>query len=96
MVDNNELSIERTKLAHQRTYLAYMRTGFAIASIAGTFKKYYLFFFGLTMILLSSIQYIFAINYLNNQKILNNQLFDYIPLIYIPLLLLVLYLQFYK
>ena len=38
-VNNNDLAIERTKLANQRTYLAYMRTGFGIASIAGSFKK---------------------------------------------------------
>ena len=69
MVDNNELSIERTKLAHQRTYLSYMRTGFVIASIAGTFKKIWIVAFGLLMILGSSIQYYFAIRLLNNKEI---------------------------
>lgn len=96
MVNNNELAIQRTKLANQRTYLSYVRTGFAIASIAGTFKKRWIVAFGLIMILGSSIEYYFAIKHLNNKNILNNQLLDYIPLAYIPLLLIVLYLQFNK
>lgn len=36
---NTELALQRTKFSNQRTYLSYMRTGFAIAIIAGTFKK---------------------------------------------------------
>jgi hypothetical protein len=96
MINNNELAIQRTKLANQRTYLSYVRTGFAIASIAGTFKKLWIVAFGLLMILGSSIQYYFAIRLLNNKEISNNKVFDYIPLIYVPLLLIVLYLQFNK
>ena len=38
-INNNQLAIERTKLANQRTYLAYIRTGFAIAGISGIFKS---------------------------------------------------------
>lgn len=38
-MDSNVLAIQRTKLANQRTYLAYMRTGFAVAGVAGLFKK---------------------------------------------------------
>ena len=41
-MNNNDLAKIRTKLANQRTYLAYMRTGFAIAAIAGSFKKKHL------------------------------------------------------
>ena len=96
MVDNNELSIERTKLAYQRTYLSYIRTGLAISSISGTFKKFYLFIFGLLMILISSIQYLVAIHHLNSKKIIDNKVLDYIPIIYIPILLIVLYLQYRK
>ena len=96
MVNNNELAIQRTKLANQRTYLAYIRTGFVIASIAGTFKKMWIVAFGLLMTCGSSIQYYFAIKHLNNKDILSNQFLDYIPLIYIPLLLIVLYIQFNK
>ena len=96
MVNNNELAIQRTKLANHRTYLAYIRTGFVIASIAGTFKKMWIVAFGLLMTFGSSIQYYFAIKHLNNNDILNNPVLDYIPLIYIPLLLIVLYIQFKK
>ena len=87
----NNLSIQNTKLAHQRTYLSYVRTGFAISSIAGTFKKYYFAIFGLIMILVSSAQYYFAINNLNNSKITNYIIFDYIPLVYIPILIIILH-----
>ena len=92
----NQLSIQRTKLSNQRTYLSYVRTGFAIASISGTFKKFYIFSFGLLMILISSIQYLVAIHHLNSKKIIDNKVLDYIPLIYIPILLIVLYLQYRK
>ena len=91
-----ELSIQRTKLSNQRTYLSYVRTGFAIASISGTFKKFYIFGFGLLMILISSIQYLVAIHHLNSKKFIDNKVLDYIPLIYIPILLIVLYLQYRK
>lgn len=96
MVNNNELAIQRTKLSNQRTYLSYIRTGFVIASIAGTFKKLWIVAFGLIIILGSSIQYYFAIKLLNNKELFNNQVLDYIPLAYIPLLLIVLYIQFNK
>ena len=48
-----DLSIYNTKLANQRTYLAYVRTGFVIAGVAGIFKKKWIAFFGLIMIILS-------------------------------------------
>ena len=63
-----KLAIQRTKLANQRTYLAYMRTGFAIASIAGVFKKMWIASFGVLMIIGSLIQYIFINNSLTSKK----------------------------
>tara|TARA_B100000029_G_C17121932_1_gene795427 strand:+ start:152 stop:469 length:318 start_codon:yes stop_codon:yes gene_type:complete len=95
-INNNQLAIQRTKLANQRTYLAYMRTGFAIAGIAGKFKKHYLMMFGLFMILTSAYQYYIAINYLNSNVHNDNQMMDYIPLIYVVLSIAALYLQFFK
>lgn len=33
IMDSNDLTILKIKLANQRTYLAYMRTGFAVAGV---------------------------------------------------------------
>lgn len=96
VISSNQLAVERTKLAHQRTYLAYMRTGFSISGIAGKFKKNYLFFFGIFMILTSTYQYNSAIRHLNSNVHNDNFLMDYLPLIYVVLSLAALYLQFLK
>ena len=90
-----ELSKLTTKLALQRTYLSYMRTGFAIASIAGVFKKIYLVYFGLIMIILSTIQYYLFIKNIEQTKIEFNKM-HYLPLIYVILSIIILFLQFYK
>ena len=95
-VNNNDLAIERTKLANQRTYLAYMRTGFGIASIAGSFKKNWIAGFGIIMIIGSLIQYVLINNYLNLKKNPNDSALDMIPIIYVVLSLGALYLQMNK
>jgi uncharacterized membrane protein YidH (DUF202 family) len=93
---STDLAIQRTKLANQRTYLAYLRTGFAIASIAGTFKKMWICAFGIIMIVLSSIQYL-LINYnLKNNLDINTNSLDIVPVIYVILSLGTLYLQMKK
>lgn len=94
-MNSNELAKTRTKLANQRTYLAYVRTGFSIASIAGVFKKKYIALFGLLMIIISSIQYIIILKHINNNKLIN-QIIHFIPISYLVISTLVLYLQFYK
>ena len=96
MVNNNQLAIQRTKFANQRTYLSYMRTGFSIASLAGIFKKKYILYFGLIMIVLSAIQYKLIVDGLNEETYIRSFVLDNAPLIYIPLSLIVIYLQFYK
>ena len=95
-VNNNDLAIERTKLANQRTYLAYMRTGFGIASIAGSFKKNWIAGFGIIMIIGSLIQYVLINNNLNLKKNPNDSALDMIPIIYVVLSLGALYLQMNK
>lgn len=90
-----DLAIYVTKLANQRTYLAYMRTGFGIASIAGTFKRGWIFTFGILMILVSSLQYIMLNYKLDNEMYIDIKL-DMLPLLYIFLSLGALYLEFYK
>lgn len=94
-MNTTELAIERTKLANQRTYLSYMRTGFTIASIAGVFKKWWITFFGIFMILTSTFQY-YIINY-DLSKNLNIDYFylDILPLLYFILGLGVLFLDIF-
>ena len=96
MVNNNQLAIQRTKFANQRTYLSYMRTGFGIASLAGIFKKRYILYFGIIMIVISAIQYKLIVDGLNEETYIRSFVLDNAPLIYIPLSLIVIYLQFYK
>ncbi len=96
MADTNELAVKRTQLANQRTYLAYMRTGFAIAGIAGAFKKLWIVLFGIIMIIGSTFQYTIISNQLQKGELANNDTMNNLPLIYTVLSLAVLYLQFKK
>ena len=96
VLTSNQLAIQRTKLANQRTYLAYLRTGFAIAAIAGTFKKKWICIFGIIMIIISSIQYIILNNNLKNESLIDMTYFDLIPVLYVMLSLGALYLQMNK
>ena len=91
-----ELAVKRTDLANQRTYLAYMRTGFAIAGIAGSFKKLWIVLFGIIMIIGSTFQYVIISEQLKAGKTEENKLLENLPLIYSVLSLAVLYLQFVK
>ena len=91
-----KLAIQRTKLANQRTYLAYMRTGFAIASIAGVFKKMWIAAFGIIMIIFSSIQYLIINERLNEKMNPNVPSLEKLPIIYVILALGILYLQYNK
>jgi uncharacterized membrane protein YidH (DUF202 family) len=97
-LNSNILAIERTKLANQRTFLAFIRTGFAISAIAGHFKKKYIFFFGVIMLILSTIQYIY-ITYALDNKVINqsiNKTINYFIVIYSIIGVSVLYLQYNK
>lgn len=95
-ISSNELAIKRTKLANERTYLAYMRTGFGIASLAGIFKKWWIFIFGIVMLVLSTVQYYIINNQLNNKENLKNPIVEKIPILYLVLGLGILYLQWKK
>ena len=95
-MESNDLAIQRTKLANQRTYLAYMRTGFAVAGVAGLFKKWWIAFFGVFMIFASTLQYFIINEHLTKNTPINNKLIDMIPFMYVLLGLGVLYLQMNK
>ena len=92
-ISSNDLAIQRTKFANQRTYLSYMRTGFIIAAIAGIFKKYWIVFFGVFMIAMSTVQYYFLNKMLNEKEVENYVFFDVVPVLYVLLSLGTLYLQ---
>lgn len=92
-ISSNDLAIQRTRFANQRTYLAYMRTGFIIAAIAGIFKKYWIVFFGIIMIMMSTVQYYFLNKMLNEKEAQNYAVFDIVPVIYVLLSFGTLYLQ---
>ena len=93
---NTELALQRTKFSNQRTYLSYMRTGFAIAVVAGSFKKFWVVIFGIAMILGSTLQYLLINHRIKNKENLDIPMLDYIPVIYVVLSLGTLYLQWNK
>jgi hypothetical protein len=98
-ISSNKLAIERTKLANQRTYLAFLRTSIAISAVAGHFKKYYLFLFGILMLIISTVQYILLNYSLDNNKLEDDEtniIINYTIVIYTVLGLLILYLQYKK
>ena len=89
-------SILNTKLANQRTYLAFVRTGFVIAGVAGVFKKNWIAFFGIIMIIGSTVQYYLINRDLNEKKNIMNDLFDNMAILYVLLSVGVLYIQMKK
>ena len=84
------------KMANQRTYLAYVRTGFVIAGVAGIFKKNWIAFFGVVMIIGSTIQYYLINRDLNERKSMDKDVFDNMAILYVLLSVGVLYLQMKK
>lgn len=90
----NKINIFKTKLANQRTYLAYMRTGIAISLFAKTYNKNYILFFGIFMVLISTIQYIIITNDLNQNNIGLSKYEDLIPVLYGIVALVCMYLQY--
>jgi hypothetical protein len=73
-----------------------MRTGFAIAIVAGTFKKFWVVVFGIAMILGSTLQYLLINQRIKNKENPDVPILDYIPVIYVILSLGTLYLQWKK
>ena len=93
---NNDYVIANTKMANQRTYLAYVRTGFVIAGVAGVFKKNWIAFFGMIMIIGSTIQYYLINRDLDGEKKITKDLFDNMAILYVLLSVGVLYIQMKK
>ena len=91
-----EFAITNTKMANQRTYMAYVRTGFVIAGVAGVFKKIWIAFFGIIMILGSTYQYYLINKDLDDKKDLLHDVFDKMPILYVLLSVGVLYIEMVK
>ena len=92
----SDYAIANTKMANQRTYLAFVRTGFVIAGVAGVFKKNWIAFFGIVMIVGSTIQYYLINRDLDGQKKITEDLFDNMAILYVLLSVGVLYIQMKK
>jgi uncharacterized membrane protein YidH (DUF202 family) len=92
----SDYAIANTKMANQRTYLAFVRTGFVIAGVAGVFKKKWIAFFGIIMIIGSTIQYYLINRDLNGEKKITQDLFDNMAILYVLLSVGVLYIQMKK
>lgn len=90
-----ELQIYNTKLSNQRTYMAYIRTGFAISVLAKMYKKIYILYFGILIIISSTIQYKIVNNNIDNGKNDMKKLIDDIPIMYGIIAIITLWLQFY-
>lgn len=84
------------KLANQRTYIAFTSSALALAALAGAFKQSHLVYIALAIILLSAFQYYIINKNLTNDEGICNFFFDHMPLMYMVLALLVLYLQYNK
>lgn len=95
-VTSTELAIKRTQLANERTLLAYMRTGFGIAALSGAFRKWWICIFGITMIILSYVQYYIVNLRLRQHRSPSTHLLENLPMLYIVLAMGVLYLQWNK
>lgn len=80
-------------MANERTYLAYMRTGFGITALAGLFKKWWICIFGVIMLILSTVQYHTVNNQLNNKENPDTLILDFLPVIYVLLGLIILFLE---
>ena len=91
-----EIAITNTKMANQRTYMAYVRTGFVIAGVSGIFKKKWIAYFGVIMIIGSTLQYYLINKDLDDKKDLLHDVFDKMPILYVLLSVGVLYLQMSK
>ena len=92
----SDYAIANTKMANQRTYLAYVKTGFVIAGVAGVFKKNWIAFFGMIMIIGSTIQYYLINRDLDGEKKITKDLFDNMAILYVLLSVGVLYIQMKK
>ena len=86
------LSNVRTRFANQRTYLAYTRTGLAISGVAAATGNWWIFLYGISILIISTYQYVKLEDSLsNNDIILINQKY---MLVYTVLGLLTIFLQF--
>jgi|SaaInlStandDraft_4_1057021.scaffolds.fasta_scaffold17862_2 hypothetical protein len=91
-----ELSIFNTKLANQRTYMAYARTSLIIAAIAGTFKNMYVVAIAIFFMVVSTYQYYMIDKNLNENILPGSNFMDMMPLLFLLLSCITLYLQWYK
>ena len=72
-------SIMQVRLSNQRTYLSYTTVGLGTATFAFTFKKYWIFFLGILIMLMSTIQYYLIEYRLDNGVSVDTNFIHYFP-----------------
>jgi len=93
---NMNYAIVRTKLAMLRTFLLFCVSIKALIIFASSKHLKNILIFGVCMLIILTIHYIYIIEKLNNNEIINNVFFDYYPLIIIPIIMFLIYISWKK
>tara|TARA_B110000208_G_scaffold179675_1_gene228688 strand:- start:234 stop:575 length:342 start_codon:yes stop_codon:yes gene_type:complete len=86
----------RTKLAMLRTFLLFCVSIKALIVLAAAKHSSKIMFFGASILIILTMQYIYTIDKLNKNEIINNVFFDYYPLILIPMIFFLIYTSWIK
>lgn len=92
---NMHYSVLRTKLAVLRTFLLFCVSIKALIVLAAA-KHSRIMVFGIFMLIILTVQYIYTIDKLNKNEFINNIFFDYYPLIIIPIIFFLIYTSWKK
>lgn len=76
-----QLAVYRTQLANENTYMDYIRTGLAIVAVAIPFRKYYIVFLGLILILISTLEYYYIGYHLYRRDEFDMGVFELVPVL---------------
>ena len=90
-VYNTQLSVYRTQLSNENTYMVYIRTGLAIVALAIPFRKYYIIFLGLILILISTLEYYYIGYHLDRREEFDMGIFELVPVFTTVIILIIFY-----
>tara|TARA_B100000795_G_scaffold33647_2_gene22180 strand:- start:228 stop:560 length:333 start_codon:yes stop_codon:yes gene_type:complete len=88
---NLHYAVVRTKLALLRTFLLFCVSIKALIVLAASRHSSKIIFFGIFILIILTMQYIYTIEKLNKNEFINNTFFDYYPLIIIPMIFFLIY-----
>jgi len=89
-------AVIRTKLAMLRTFLLFCVSIKALIVLAASKHSSKIMFFGIFILIILTMQYIYTIDKLNKNEFINNTFFDYYPLIIIPIIFFLIYSSWVK